>query len=424
MLNKIFPNVARLMFDFRSIYRSGRARLIVIIFSLALLSLLYQQLDLSITVGSSYAILNGNLFEFYDINYQKYKAYNDYFPIVYYIFSAWNLPLFFLDLTPAEGPNMMAAGLSGINLFWNKLMLLIMFIFSCVNLAKFMSASGDVIADDFYKLLATPIALYAVVIFGQYDVIGLFFISFGLIFYKEKRYFAFSFVFGLAFCVKFFALLPFLPLLLYRVKRISKILVYFLIFLAPAAFQVVLYYESPMFNERIFFHLVGKFLKTDQSPSTSLYYVAALYSLLCAYAYFLAKKFDNELFGLCALLLIPFSIAFSFVLWHPQWLIYVSIIYSMFYILLPRKGVELYVVELFGFLSFVIIVSNTFYNNADQAMLLNGLFGSYLSEPVIIMSDIFKLELLEYARAGIVAYMFFPVLVLFWLKFSKSHLKG
>jgi uncharacterized membrane protein len=76
---------------------------------------------------------------------------------------------------------------------------------------------------------SSPIAVFAVFIFGQYDIIGIFFTMLGFYYYVKDNRLRFSLFFSLAISVKYFALIPFLPLLLLKEKRILPLLKYILI---------------------------------------------------------------------------------------------------------------------------------------------------------------------------------------------------
>jgi len=103
---------------------------------LAFCFILFQHGDLFYTSSSSYAYLHGHIFNFYDYN-KTAVGRDDYLPLIYVIFAAWNMPLKLLGLMH----DVASAGtyLTIVELVWTKL-LLVAFYFDQVQFAAQITA--------------------------------------------------------------------------------------------------------------------------------------------------------------------------------------------------------------------------------------------------------------------------------------------
>lgn len=162
-------------------------------FSLGLCFLLFKQSDLTHTNSSSFAYLYGHFWDFYDYNKTRMGD-NNYLPIFYWFFAIWNIPIMLLGLIP-EVTSETWGQATAIQTIWSKLLLAIFF-FGAVNLVgKISSQISNALQrdrgpqyEDFPKFLfaTSPFAIFAVFIFGGYDIFALFLCSWGceLIFQK------------------------------------------------------------------------------------------------------------------------------------------------------------------------------------------------------------------------------------------------
>jgi Gpi18-like mannosyltransferase len=200
-----------------------------------------QHVDLFHTSSSSYAYLNGHITDFYDYNKPLVDG-NDYLPIIYAIFAIWNLPLKLFGLTH----NVAATGvmLSIPELIWTKLLLVIFYFASAFVIYKISKQiTNNVDNSKIVSIIfaTSPIAIFAVFIFGQYDIIGVFFTMLGFYYYVKNDYLKFSIFFSFAISLKFFPLLIFIPLILLVEKRILHILKYGIISLSATILQIITY---------------------------------------------------------------------------------------------------------------------------------------------------------------------------------------
>lgn len=118
--------------------------------------------------------------------------------------------------------------------------------------------------------ITSPIAIFAVFIFGQYDIISVFFTMLGYYYYVKNDYLKFSIFFSLAISIKFFPLLIFVPLLLLVEKRLLQILKYGIISVSATILQILMYLHNTAFRERIFSLASGKI------SSSAVYYLTSI----------------------------------------------------------------------------------------------------------------------------------------------------
>ena len=135
--------------------------------------------------------------------------------------------------------------------------------------------------------LLSPLTLVGVFCMGQYDSLCLFFLLWALCLYFDGRLPAFTVLIGVAMACKFFALLVFLPLLLLREKRISRLLGYGVLSLWLTVPTGLLYAgrdgDMGFFNE-----LMIQRLFTDTVPGahTDVPLFFLVYTLILAFCFF------------------------------------------------------------------------------------------------------------------------------------------
>jgi hypothetical protein len=386
------------------------------IFILTLCFLLFQQGDLSHTVTSSYAYLNGHFADFYEYN-KKYIGGNDYLPLLYVIFAIWNIPLYLFGLTTS--PELPVAALSPIEIAWSKL-LLVVFFFAAV---KVLAKISEIVVDDVdgvqppvASIFATaPIAIFAVFIFSQYDIIGVFFTLLGFYFYLKKDLTRFSWLFSIAISFKYFALIIYFPLILIMEKRILHIAKYMLIGILATAVQVAIYWKSEVFRGEIFslaLSRVSGVYYAGLSFFNPTKYIIALYLLGCLYLYL--KKFDVEFEWKRAVVLVPiaaYGLMFSAVAWYPQWIIIVMPFFALAYAYIRNKKLFAYA-NLLGMLAFIWICVNNWPHNVDVAMIQHGVLRELIPLPPLIISDFMRLRMFPIFRLIFYVFLFSPILII------------
>lgn len=183
-------------------------------------------------------LFNGKFFNFYSDNIVACG--NQWYPLnegcaynilVYLVFAIWNIPLALLmNFTDVDVMNNILC------LGWAKLLpALCLIIIALVmwRILSRMNMRNDRKWLSVYLFLSSSFALSSTLINSQYDSIGLVFQMLGLMAYMEDDSKGFVIWFGLAVCFKFFALLVFIPLLLFKQKNILRIVLNVLLAILP-----------------------------------------------------------------------------------------------------------------------------------------------------------------------------------------------
>ena len=394
----------------------NRWHLLCYLLILIICFLFFNQGDLNHTVRSSYALLNGHILDFYDYN-KAIEGENSYLPILYIVFAIWNLPIYCLGLTSdlSNGPMF----LNTAELVWSKLLLALFFagtIFLLNKCSELLSNNKpDKNASIHSALFATsPIAIFAVFIFSQYDIIGCFFTILALYYYIKKNLIAFAWLFSIAIGFKFFALVIYLPLLLFAEKRFQGLLKLLLIGALITFLQFLIYWHSQAFQIGIFavpYNKTGGLNFFSHALSNLNTYYLLAYLFLCGYAYMSKYKDDDDFYKHAVFIpIIAYGLMFASISWNPQWLIIIMPFFSLSYKYINNKKL-FYIVETIGMLSFTWISVNLFVNNVDASMLCKGVLSS-LFEPISLrISDLMLPKYLLYIYFLFRLYLFSPILI-------------
>jgi len=378
--------------------------------------LLFQQTDLFHTSSSSYAYLNGHITDYYDYN-NKIIAGEDpfYLPFIYIIFAIWNIPLKIFGLM--HDVSVSGVTLSVVELAWTKFLIVVF----CFAATYVIFLIGKAITGQSQKakyvavIFATsPIAIFAAFIFGQYDIIGVFFTMLGFYFYIKHDYFKFSLFFSLAISLKMFPLVIFIPLLLLVEKRIVHILKYGAVALAATLLQIVIYYPSASFRSDFFSVAGGRISFLEEfnlSPVNSSPYLIILITMICIYAYIKEVNLDSEQYKTAVnISLLAYASLFSTVFWHPQWLLMIVPFFALSYLFVKDTS-KSYLIDIAGMFSFIYIVVNQWENNVDVSMLSHGIFRSFFTYIPLSNRQLF-LPQFSYIFMGIFfVYLFSPLLI-------------
>ena len=391
---------------------------LIYVVSILLCFLVFKQSDLTHTYTSSYAYLSGHFYDFYDYN-KPYMERNDYLPLMYIFFAIWNLPLKLLGLiTPADMGLAVWQVSTPIEIMWSKLLLSTFFLGCIVMVGKISQlinvrqGSEDGVSPK--ALFATsPIAIFVVFIFSQYDVIGVFFTLLGLYFYFQRKFMLFAFFFSVAISFKYFACIIYLPLVLIIEKRPLHIVKYGLIGLLITALQIGAYWHSDIFQNS-FFLLAGD--KADQAiHKGKAIYIALIYAILCFYTYF--SKFKLTLSDrswaqntilVCTL---AYGLMFALVNWHPQWLLILMPFFALAVSFINHKKTFIGL-EILAYIAFIWICVNVYARNVDVTMAQEGILSSYIPTLTYLGSDVLPPQGRSLARIIFYIYLFSPFI--FW----------
>lgn len=387
--------------------------------SLALCFLLFKQSDLTHTNSSSFAYLHGHFWDFYDYNSTRMGD-NNYLPIFYIFFAIWNIPLKLLGLIPeVTSETWMQA--TAIQTIWSKLLLVIFFFAAvslvgkiasqiCAGLSKEYAAQNKELPTLLFA--TSPIAIFAVFIFGGYDVFALFFMLLGLRAYFAKDFKWFVVWFSVAISFKYFAAFAYLPLVLIIEKRFIRLVVYGLLGLLVTAIQFALYWHSDIFLGEIFGLAAAK--TAGKGLNIRLVIVNACYLGMCGFLYFSKFNFNQDLtrWQLRAILacVLAYAMLFSWVLWHPQWILLITPFICLSFLFIRSKRL-FFAIEIMGYLGFAAFTMNNWVGNVDNTMLYGGVFGHLLPQTSTLVTDIIGRKSMALSRTFFYLSLYAPFLI-------------
>lgn len=273
-------------------------------------------------------ILQGKFFSFYDYT-QSTAVYSI---IVYTIFAIWSIPVFIVYAI--KGISVWGT-LSYFDipypiLMWYKLLPTLFYFGVAYVLYKIIleiTNKKQLAKWAFYLYVSSPIAMFSQFIFGQYDAIGLFFTVLALYFFIKKKYYWFSILTSIAITYKLFAFFFFVPLILLVEKRIPHLIKHGVIAMSGYIITSLMfinsqgYHGTKSFSEDIVPRLFNTGITTSMG-TISLFTVAMM--AICVVAYNKTIENNDEYYRYSVY--IPFFVyatMFMFILWHPQWVIYV-----------------------------------------------------------------------------------------------------
>jgi hypothetical protein len=369
--------------------------------------LAFNQGDLNHTVGSSYAYLFGHGLDFYDYNAAHFTA-NDYFPTTYILFALWMAPVKLLVSPGIQN----ATDLSGIEVAWAKILLLLLFWATFIVVSK--------IAKELFPLrentqatvriafLLSPLAAFAFNVFGQYDILGVFFAALGFLFYLRGDKWKFAIFFALAASSKYFALLILLPLVLLQFKKLKDIVLLGLVGVSVLVVEALIYLPNAAFRDHTLFGLVGGKVST---AGGQVLLVAVVYLIGCLVLWRLTPT--RESLGRLAVftVIVVYGMMFAVVVWHPQWFIILTPFFALALGYLRRPAWFLVWDSLF-FVAYIWIVGHRWISNVDLTMVDKGALGDVLGDPAFLLSDIYPASVLPVLSAVVVLYVFSPLAVL------------
>lgn len=343
--------------------------------------LLFNHGDLKATASHGRALLevtlNGKFFSFYD--YTKGTAV--YSIPIYLLFMIWSIPVEIgYKLFNIEFWNIFRYHDMGyITMLWYKILPEIFVFLTAIVLAKI----GKLLNMDeskrkwmIFVFLGFPILIFSQFIFGQYDSFNMFFTTLALYYFLKKKYYKFSIMIAIAIPLKLFPIFIFIPLIFLVEKRVIHIVKYLLIGMSGYVLSSLLFINSPGFAD------ASKF-SSDMSPrffmssipgaDGSLSIFLVLFIILCVFCYLKNIKDDKE-HRYCTLYvtLFVYSIFFTFILWHPQWVLLLVPIWiiTMFEF---NKTKTSFILSIFLCAGYILVTVMSFPHNVDVNLVNNGI---------------------------------------------------
>ncbi|MBR3144838.1 MAG: hypothetical protein IKF53_02965 [Clostridia bacterium] len=323
-------------------------------------------------------ILEGKFFSFYDYT-QSTAVYSI---VLYLAFAIWSLPvmliykIFDLTLWGLLDYGMIPYPV----LMWYKLLPTLFFIGISVviyRIVKYIGLNNNTAKWISFLFVSSPIAIFSQFIFGQYDSIGIFFAVLGLYYFLQKKHYLFSICMSVAITFKMFSFFIFLPLVLLFEKRFLHIIKHLLIGISLYAVTTLMFMGSKGYRDAMAFSggmAQRLFLVGIPSHFGTISLFPLVMIAICVYAY--VFKFRDDYDYITRTLYISFAAfaaLFSFILWHPQWVIYLCVFMSLAIILSPNSNASL-IIEAFMGVGYIATTILSFANNVDANLMSLGAF--------------------------------------------------
>ncbi|MEN9917139.1 MAG: hypothetical protein RLY40_1071 [Pseudomonadota bacterium] len=344
----------------------------------------FFQEDIFATGWNSLNYLFGNPLDFYE-NCKKIQGQGlfpaaSYPPAIFLIFAAWLFPFKLLGIIKSP------LFFSHYFVYWLKLLTSLVYLMTGLvfyQVTQLYQRDHEWGKYTTWIWLTSPLAIFSQFIFSQYDIFYVFLTLLGFLFFLKKKPYSASLIFSLAVTFKYFPFFVFVPLLLFLEKRIIKLLICGLIFLIPMVLIQLLYIHSHAYIEGVlqFSALVRVFLSALEIGPQKVYYIFILFIILSGIGYYLdiTKHYKK----VAAYLFLFSSIyPFLFILWHPQWLLFITPALVLTTVLLPKNKISKFLLfDLCGMLFFIAYAVLTFPDNVDLSMFQSKLLHIPLSVP-------------------------------------------
>jgi len=362
------------------------------------LFLSFNQTDLTITALQGNSLLEMffrgmNILDFY-----SYTPWATYLLPQYILFAIWSIPVKFaymiMGLQPigvGEAIGSEAVRINGFTLWWYKLLPTLFYIGSALVINKiciqlnFDKNKAKWISFIFFIF---PMATFSQFIFGQYDSVGLFFELIMIYYFLKGKVLKASLFCMIAITFKTFPIFIYFPILLLFEKKVWKIVAYTVMPFSGYLFFKLLFLGSGSevsissiintvndFDMGMFYRLISVGVNTSFGV-ISFFLLSLIFS--CVFAYFIKIKDKDELTIKKYIMYIPlfvYSSFFSFVLFHPMWIL-ILVPYLVINIFLNKNTKYMMVILIgasIGFLFTIVTVPN-FFQNVDACMINMGVF--------------------------------------------------
>lgn len=179
-------------------------------------TMLYSDNLINSSVGYEYisSVFSGDFFDFYN------KMDWSYGLTIYTIYAVWSIPVWILNHILGITDNMNAIPV----LLWYKSLLAMFAVWSfylvCRIAECFTSEKREEIGLQYASSVLFIFPIFAI---AQCDIIGLCFVLLGVLAYIKEEDRKFIIFFAIAVTMKYFALFVFIPLVLYRYRRLGKL---------------------------------------------------------------------------------------------------------------------------------------------------------------------------------------------------------
>lgn len=217
---------------------------------------------------------------------------------IYAIYALWSIPVWIICKIGSISVEMEALP----NVLWYKALLIVFAIWSVYLVGKIAGELySNIIHEVQLQYITSFFFVYPIFAIAQCDIIGLCFVLLGIYYYIKEKNVLFVLCFALAITMKYFAILAFLPLLLFRFRKIGKFAGILVAGVFLAVMSVILTGESSagseaMGNTEYFVNRhIQRFaeVKIDAGDHRVFGLFALAFSAVCIVAYVLPNR-DTE----------------------------------------------------------------------------------------------------------------------------------
>ena len=290
--------------------------------------------DIFVTASYSHAYLDGHILDFNRFNRELFpNGYIDYLYPIYIVFAIWQLPLkIFGLLTPVANKGLEQMVLGGVKLYpfetiWLKLLLILSIAVCSIviyKISKLLCGNKNESKLTAWMFLCNPVTIYSSLIFTGYDILGLTLTMIGLYYFLKHNHKLFVLFFTLAIPFKFFALVPFIALLLLVRKNIWKIL---LNLLSAGSFTAAIFLYATLIDKGstglrlVAAKTIGECISFGELMTPSLELLSLVVVYFICYITQIDNDEDKHKRSAVWLPLASLLSMFTFIHWHPMWLI-------------------------------------------------------------------------------------------------------
>jgi hypothetical protein len=321
-----------------------------------------------------------SILDFYDYN----KGTAVYLLPQYILFAIWSIPVkigYLLAGIPPIDVNEFRQ-IKGITLWWYKLLPTLFYLGSAFMIYKItvlMQIDKNKAKWMPVIFISFPMASFSQFIFGQYDSVGVFFELLMINFFLQKKIMKAALICAVAVTFKIFPIFIFLPILLLFEKKVIKIFGYSLIafsgyiiftrlFSGSETFKISTEFNDVMLN-RLFTVGIG-------TPFGNIAFFLMGLFIACIFAYFTRLDGKDEFSTHKYVLYIPlfvYSIFFSFVPYHPQWILVLTP-YLVLNIIVNRNTKGLMYTAMGTNIGYLLTTMSLWNKNVDANLVNLGIF--------------------------------------------------
>jgi len=321
-----------------------------------------------------------NILDFYDYN-QGTAAYQ--LP-TYILFGIWSIPVkitcYIAGISPI-GVNEFGR-ISGLTLMWYKLLPTLFYLGSAFIIYKVgIKLNFDKQKSKWLSFIwfIFPMAVFSQFIFGQYDSIGVFFELLMIYFFLEREILKASLICMIAVTFKVFPVFIFLPILLLVEKKVVKVIGYSIIAFSGYVFFNRLFSgsEAIQSQEGFFSAMLERLYAAGIATHFGMlsFFLITVFSV-CVFFYFIKIDNKDDFIVRKYILYIPllvYSAFFSFVLFHPQWILILTpyLILNVFI----NKNIKGFIyIAMAVSIGYLLTTMSNWYGNVDANLINMGIF--------------------------------------------------